>query len=358
MNNIKKAFTLVELIVAITILIILSWISVIMYLWYSESSRDSTRITDLSNIHKLIELYKIQEWNLPIPSNWVPITYSWAIVWVQWSFWDSILDKVKNWWVDLTDPATWNEYSYSLLNTLNDYQLWTVMESENGKTKLLWISNESTYAYLDWNFNWIWARTFTWWVNYVFALPSITAAYMWANADLVDIVNNKWLVYNWYSNLPYIYNDSKFNVMWWVDYITWLDTTKLSIYTTNDLWILTKVTEQSDIERIALLWNVQESYTWTVVSTTKPLISVYSVSVSEPTNTTKDVAINVVNKLLGSTISTNMSAFALLPFDGWAVYNPTSSSSSSSSSWWTEPSPYTIAFSESDWQTYLCSSCF
>ncbi|MDD3794295.1 MAG: prepilin-type N-terminal cleavage/methylation domain-containing protein [Candidatus Gracilibacteria bacterium] len=361
MKNKKRAFTLAELIVVIVILAILSSISILIYMGYAESSRDSARISDIANIHKLLELYKIQEGTLPIPTNGVAVTYSGAVVWVQGTFGDTILDKVKNGGVELIDPATKTEYSYSLLNTLNDYQIGTVMESENSKASLLGQSKETTYAYLDGNFNGIGARTFTGGINYVFALPSITAAYLGENADLIDIVNNNGLVYNGYSNLPYSYNGTKFNILGGYDNIIGIDNSKLSIYVTNDLGVLTKITEESDNERIDLLGNVQNSYSGTVVSSTKPLVSVYSVSVEEPTNATKEVAINVVNKLLGSTISTNMSSFALLPFDGGGVYNTGGTSSGGSSGGTSSggtPSPYTITFSESDGQTYLCSSCF
>ncbi|MFK7780612.1 MAG: prepilin-type N-terminal cleavage/methylation domain-containing protein, partial [Candidatus Gracilibacteria bacterium] len=46
----KKAFTLVELIVVITILAILGTIAFISLQGYSKSSRDSVRISDVSNM--------------------------------------------------------------------------------------------------------------------------------------------------------------------------------------------------------------------------------------------------------------------------------------------------------------------
>ena len=48
MNKQKKAFTLVELIVVITILAILWTIAFISLQWYSRDSRDSVRISDMS----------------------------------------------------------------------------------------------------------------------------------------------------------------------------------------------------------------------------------------------------------------------------------------------------------------------
>ena len=46
----KRAFTLVELIVVITILAILWTIAFISLQWYSKDARDSTRITDIGNL--------------------------------------------------------------------------------------------------------------------------------------------------------------------------------------------------------------------------------------------------------------------------------------------------------------------
>ena len=50
MNKQKYAFTLVELIVVITILAILWTIAFISLQWYSKDARDSIRISDVSNM--------------------------------------------------------------------------------------------------------------------------------------------------------------------------------------------------------------------------------------------------------------------------------------------------------------------
>ncbi len=49
----KKAFTLVELIVVITILAVLWTIWYLSFLWYTESSRDSARLSDITSMKKL-----------------------------------------------------------------------------------------------------------------------------------------------------------------------------------------------------------------------------------------------------------------------------------------------------------------
>ena len=52
----KKGFTLVELIVVITILAILWTIAFISLQWYAKDARDSVRIQDVANIKKSLEL--------------------------------------------------------------------------------------------------------------------------------------------------------------------------------------------------------------------------------------------------------------------------------------------------------------
>lgn len=63
MNKLRtKAFTLVELIIVVTILAILWAISFISMQWYSASSRDSVRVTDITAMKTWLELYHLQVW--------------------------------------------------------------------------------------------------------------------------------------------------------------------------------------------------------------------------------------------------------------------------------------------------------
>ena len=58
----KKAFTLIELIVVITILAILWTIAFMSFIWYSVTSRDSLRISDIKTMKTWLELYHLQVW--------------------------------------------------------------------------------------------------------------------------------------------------------------------------------------------------------------------------------------------------------------------------------------------------------
>ena len=64
----QKAFTLVELIVVITILAILWTIAFMSFQWYSKDARDSVRASDVSRLTTSFELYNVSSWIYPVPS--------------------------------------------------------------------------------------------------------------------------------------------------------------------------------------------------------------------------------------------------------------------------------------------------
>jgi len=68
----QKAFTLVELIVVITILAILATIGLLSFSEYLVSARDVNRISQLKLISDALELYRIDK-DLPIADNKIDI---------------------------------------------------------------------------------------------------------------------------------------------------------------------------------------------------------------------------------------------------------------------------------------------
>ena len=94
MHLLKKGFTLVELIVVITILAILWTIAFISLQWYAANARDSRRISDIWNIKKSLELFTLQTEKYPLPDNGETVTYSWEIVWIQWTLWDNAVEQL------------------------------------------------------------------------------------------------------------------------------------------------------------------------------------------------------------------------------------------------------------------------
>lgn len=117
----KNAFTIVELVVTITILIILLSISFFSYGAYTSQARDTLRIEDLKNIEKAIKLYELKKWDFPNPENWV--------------FWERNLQEVESLDKVPVDPITKEKYKYTLSGDWRKYKLEATLE--NGEKYVL-----------------------------------------------------------------------------------------------------------------------------------------------------------------------------------------------------------------------------
>jgi prepilin-type N-terminal cleavage/methylation domain-containing protein len=227
-NQLKKAFTLVELIVVIVILAILWTVAYIYIINYNTNARDTVRITDIKSIRKTLDVYFYKEWNYPDPTDWVDVTYSWATAWTQWVFW--VETRKKTWMISTIplDPLTGNPYAYSVTNQKVEYQLWAALElKESQKNDLEWMLINKVYAsedtlatYIIWNYNWKIVKVSTWWLDYIITTPTIIASDL-SNTDILQILDNKRLSYSNFSNLPHSYswvtsnNDNIFDFSWW-----------------------------------------------------------------------------------------------------------------------------------------------
>jgi prepilin-type N-terminal cleavage/methylation domain-containing protein len=125
----RKAFTLVELVVVITILAILSTIWFISMLWYLLDTRNSKRISDLSNVFASMKTYKNQRWKYPIPVDYFSLTNgpTNAIAW-QWKLWKNIslttIDEIP------LEPKLNIPYIYSITASRQEFQLAWTLEAE------------------------------------------------------------------------------------------------------------------------------------------------------------------------------------------------------------------------------------
>ncbi len=128
-----KAFTLVELIVVITIIAILSTIWFVAYSWFSSKARDSSRVAQLKSINQALEWYTTR-WKLPLPDDKVTIYASWTIIWYQWNAWEAVLNKIwiKEWWKDPNDDKY---YTYSIDSKLKNIQLLAFLENDPSEDK-------------------------------------------------------------------------------------------------------------------------------------------------------------------------------------------------------------------------------
>jgi len=127
--KLKTWFTLVELIVVISILAILWTIAFLSFSWYSSSSRDSVRISDIANISKWLELYKVNSWKYPLPESPATITLSWNIISLQWYLWDNQSSIIK---ISKTpvDPLDQTKYIYSTDSNQISYKLLYYLEKQ------------------------------------------------------------------------------------------------------------------------------------------------------------------------------------------------------------------------------------
>jgi len=124
----KDWFTIIELLVVITLISILWTIWYISYSWYISESRDANRVSQVSSIYKALETYRIK-WFLPLPDWKVTVLASWSIIWYQWYMWEDALNKIwyQDGWKDQKD----NEYfTYYLSKDLRKAELMIFLEDE------------------------------------------------------------------------------------------------------------------------------------------------------------------------------------------------------------------------------------
>ncbi len=123
-----KAFTLVELIVVITIVWILSTVGFVSYSWYLTGARDSNRFSQLTKLSDSLQTYAASK-SLPLPDDYIEITASGAtnVIAYQWYVWVDVLETI-----DYTnggkDPKDDSYFTYYLTKDRKSLQLLALME--------------------------------------------------------------------------------------------------------------------------------------------------------------------------------------------------------------------------------------
>jgi len=261
--NYKKAFTLVELIVAITILAILWTIAFISLQWYSKSSRDSVRISDVSNMKTALELFHLNSWKYPLPDDDYLVTFSWHTLRNQWKFWTNVVSSLsRNINKIPTDPLTDKKYIYSVANNKNEFEILTLLESDLA-LKPIDQTNAATYSFTP-RINWTYNRVFIKTPSHIVPVPSIINSEVdWGNLILNTENIKSQVVSNW-GNIP-----NHGNVNYSTGELNWL---VLSVYTGS----LDKDSDDSDKENamIAIQW----AYTWSSLLDTQIINEILSES--------------------------------------------------------------------------------
>lgn len=249
MKNQNKAFTLVELIVVITIVAILWTIAFLSLQWYSSQSRDSNRIATIKQLETWIEIYAVNTWKYPTPEN---ITWTWKINWIEltnvWII-DENISRVVNVNKIPKDPLSENNYVYWTDANKKYFEIAAVLENlQTNNFKIL----NSTYA-ADWYqarviWNYIWLLKHG---NIIYNLPSLLFNSEW----IVDLTSpDTYFIVDKWTNIPYSLN-TKTNL--------WTKTTTeiLKEITWNEVtltWItITDFNSQSWTLQQVLWYNIQ-----------------------------------------------------------------------------------------------------
>lgn len=116
----KNAFTLVELLITISIIAILWTIAFLAFSDYPIDARDSWRKADIKSLETLVVAYKAKHGKVPEPDIKDGIGY----------FWTGVTQQISNDIGDVpTDPTTNNFYYYAISADKKNFSLSTKLET-------------------------------------------------------------------------------------------------------------------------------------------------------------------------------------------------------------------------------------
>ena len=139
-NNYKKkqkGFSLTEIILVVSILMILGSISISAYSVHTRTARDASRIKQSQEVADAFDVYSVTR-KLPTPEDSVEILINGTLVWYQWYASEEILEKLNffNGWLDPLDRnyknrRKKNPYTYYLTKDLKHAQLLVFLEDSS-----------------------------------------------------------------------------------------------------------------------------------------------------------------------------------------------------------------------------------
>ena len=130
----KKAFTLIELVVVITILAILSVVGFISYSDNMNGVRDSVRVNDIEKLQIDLKSHKQKEGAYPLPINPINITNSGTVIYegvLANGIISNVLSNIPK------DPRSNNWYWYSTTTNRQQFQIALTLENIDIPTALV-----------------------------------------------------------------------------------------------------------------------------------------------------------------------------------------------------------------------------
>ena len=180
MKSLKRGFTLVELVVVATILVILTGIGFYSYVGNLQDSRDAARQADIAKLSSALKLQHQKRGTYPNPWQSVEhqLLWTWAVI--QWFLDSSValttLDKLS------IDPKLKTPYVYSITRNRQEFQVAGTLE--NG---------DNPQAILEWNYKTV----------AVDILPTIVVAS--ESSINLGTTNNAFVFNGWQENLVYTF---------------------------------------------------------------------------------------------------------------------------------------------------------
>ena len=210
----KTWFTLVELLVVITLLAILATIAYIYFESNLAEARDAKRNTHFTEISNVLELHYSKKEKYPDPTGAIDITYSGALAWKQGTFGQDVAVELKAFGMEYPkDPLYENEYTYSITNNAREYQIAGIRETlkeEEGLWDLAYTIIPQAHAgnietaFVAWDYNGFMVRARLDGLDYFIATPSIIASDI-SDTNALHIISDQKLVYHEFFNLPASY---------------------------------------------------------------------------------------------------------------------------------------------------------
>jgi type II secretory pathway pseudopilin PulG len=291
----KKWFTFIELIIAITILAILSVIWFISYNSHLSTSRDTVRKSDLSEIYSLLDYYKIKA-PLIVPDKKIEIYSNWTLLWYQWYLSDNIISNIWFKWSG-KDPIDDIFYTYYLTS---DYRnTWVMAFLENNPNQLSYVNSaflpkiyaidySDRYPIVFWKKIWILldenkipiqenASLQSTWKLEISTITSDYTAYIdnktsisnsWYTMEVLYWTVLTWIVWN--DCDQYIKESNWAPLISWMYLInsnTWIYEKYCDMWTTSWSWVNTRIANCSwslPSNSYAINWNTYiQRYNWT-----------------------------------------------------------------------------------------------